>query len=509
MHFRDVLLRESRRNPSANAFIYRDAKITFSELRNRSLRLANALYATGVRRGDRVGVLLYNCLEYPEILWANFVLGSVAVTLNFRLASEEIVYANDVAQMKVLLYGSEFDAALAPIEDRLHGIEQLVAIGPSQLDGHVTYSSLVEKARCEPPPFDGQDSDPGVILFTSGTMGFPKAVVLSHRNLMTAAMLWACDHGIEPGDNCLVVTPFYHIGAVGYHLAHAIRGAATTCFPQRSWDPEVFLKTVQKERNTFLYITPQMYREVFSVPGFFDYDLCSWKTCITGSTSVPKATIDEMSEHLPYGTIYNAYGLTEAAGPTVATSRGESAKIKAPSVGRPFLNTDYRIMDENFQECPPGSIGEIAVKGDQIMQEYFNDAEATRKAIKEEWLYTGDLGYVDDDGFLYVVDRKKDIIITGGENVSSVEVESTLYKCPKVMDAACIGIPDEKYGEAICAVIVPKQNEHLTEDEIICFCKENLASYKKPRKIFFCDCLPKNPSGKVLKRKLRETYSSS
>ncbi len=509
MHLREVLLREARRNPEVDAFIYGDRRMGFSELKKRACRLANALSAMGVGRGDRVGILLYNCLEYPEVLWANFVLGSVAVTLNFRLVSEEILYAQDVARVKVLILGEEFLERVDPIRDRLEAVDGYVCLGKEIPEGMFGYRALMEKASTQTPSFSGDDRDAAVVLFTSGTAAFPKAVVLTHQNLVTAGLIWAADMDIRYGDNCLVVTPFYHIGAVGYHLAHAISGSSTTCFPQPSWDPELFLRLVEKERATYLYITPGMYRQVFTVPTFGKYDLSSWRTCITGSEPVPRATIEEMADHLPQGRIYNAYGLTEATGPTVAVAKHEMAIAKAPSVGRPFVNTDVRVFNESGEDCQSGEIGEIVVRGDQVMREYLNDPETTEAALRDGWLYTGDLGEMDDEGFLYVVDRKKDIIISGGENISSVEVESTLYKHPKIMEAAVIGIPDPKFGEGVCAIVVPREGQSLSEQEVIDYCKQHLASYKKPRKVIFSELLPRNPSGKVLKRELRKTYAGS
>jgi fatty-acyl-CoA synthase len=509
MHLREVLLREAHRNPEVEAFIYGEQRMTFSQLRERACRLANTLSALGVGRGDRVGILLYNCFEYPEVLWANFVLGSVAVTLNFRLVSEEIIYAQEVAQVKVLLLGEEFLERVDPIRDRLQGIDRYICLGKETPEGMFDYRELMEKAKSDVPLFLGDDRDAAMVLFTSGTAAFPKAVVLTHHNLVTAGLIWAAEMDIRYGDNCLVVTPLYHIGAVGYHLAHAISASSTTCFPQPSWDPELFLKIVEKERATYLYITPGMYRQVFSVPDFAKYDLSSWRSCITGSEPVPRATIEEMADHLPQGRIYNAYGLTEATGPTVAVAKHEMAISKAPSVGRPLVNTDVRVFNESGHDCQPGEIGEIAVRGDQVMKEYLNDPETTKATLKDGWLYTGDLGEMDDDGFLYVVDRKKDIIISGGENISSVEVESSLYKHPKIMEAAVIGIPDPKFGEGVCAIVVPREGHRITKQEVIDYCREHLASYKKPRKVIFSEALPRNPSGKVLKRELRKTYAGS
>ncbi len=506
MHLHEVLLREARRNSNVDAFIYGDARITFSQLKERATRLANALSSLGVGRGDHVGIFLYNCLEYPEILWANFLLGSVAVTLNFRLVSEEVVYVQDVARLKVLILGPEFLERIEPVKSRLSGIDTFICLG-KKVEGMLDYHDLMEKGSAVFPPLMADDRDPAVVLFTSGTAAFPKAVVLTHQNLITAGLIWAADVGIRYGDNCLVVTPFYHIGAVGYHIAHAMCGASTTCFPQPNWDPELFLKTVEKERITYLYITPGMYRQVFSVPDFRKYDLRSWRVCITGSEPVPKATVEEMAENLPYGRIYNEYGLTEATGPTVSVAKHEMAIAKAPSVGRPFINTDIRIMDDSGRECEPGRVGEIAVRGDQVMKEYLNDPETTAATLKEGWLYTGDIGEMDDEGLLYVVDRKKDIIISGGENISSVEVESVLYKHPKIMEAAVIGIPDIKFGEGVCAVVVPREGEHILEEEVVDYCKAHLASFKKPRKVIFTHALPRNPSGKVLKRDLRKQYA--
>jgi fatty-acyl-CoA synthase len=507
MHLREVLLREARRNSQVDAFVYGDQRITFSQLKERACRLANALSSLGVRRGDRVGILLYNCVEYPEILWANFLLGSVAVAINFRLVSEEIVYVQDVADLKVLILGTEFLDRIDPVREHLSSIEKYVCLGKERSHGMFDYHELMERGSSILPPVSGDDRDAALVLFTSGTAAFPKAVVLTHHNLITAGLIWAADVGIRPGDNCLAVTPFYHIGAVGYHIAHAICGASTTCFPQSKWDPELFLKTVEKEKITYLYITPGMYRQVFSVPKFREYDLSSWRVCITGSEPVPRATVEEMAENLPYGRIYNEYGLTEATGPTVSVAKHEMAIAKAPSVGRPFINTDIRIMDESGHECEIGQVGEITVKGDQVMKGYLNDPDTTAATLKDGWLYTGDLGEMDDEGFLYVVDRKKDIIISGGENISSVEVESTLYKHPKIMEAAVIGLPDPKFGEGVCAVVVPRAGERISEQEVVDYCKEHLASFKKPRKVIFADALPRNPSGKVLKRDLRIAYA--
>jgi acyl-CoA synthetase (AMP-forming)/AMP-acid ligase II len=483
--------------------------MTFPQLKERACRLANALSSLGVGRGDRVGILLYNCFEYPEILWANFLLGSVAVTINFRLVSEEIIYVQDVARVKALILGTEFLERVEPMQDRLEGNDRYICLGKGASEGMLNYTELMEKASTDIPPFSGTDQDAAVVLFTSGTAAFPKAVVLTHHNLVTASLIWAADMDIRYGDNALVVTPFYHIGGLAFHIAHAVLCSTTTCFPQLSWDPELFLKTVERERVTYLYITPDMYRQVFSVPDFSKYDLSSWRTCITGSTPVPRATIEEMAHHLPQGRIYNMYGLTEAVGPAVAVAKDEMAIAKAPSVGLPFINTDVRVMNESGHECQPGEVGEITVRGDQVMKEYLNDPDTTRETLKDGWLYTGDLGEVDDDGCLYVVDRKKDIIISGGENISSVDVESTLYKHPKIMEAAVIGIPDPKFGEGVCAVVVPREGQSVSEQEVVDYCKEHLASYKKPRKVIFTDTLPRNPSGKVLKRELRKTYAGT
>lgn len=508
MHFREVLLREAHRNPGVEAFIYGDARLTFAELRDRACKLANALAALGVGRRDKVGVLLYNRLEYPEILWANFMLGSTAVTLNFRLVGPEIVYAQEVAQAKVLITSEEFLDRIGPIRDRLDAVDHLVCLGEAP-PWTRPYADLVDKASAATPTFCGDESDPAVVLFTSGTAAFPKAVVLTHQNLMTACWIWTADMGIRTGDNCLVVTPFYHIGAVGFHLAHAFVGATTTAFPKLSWDPELFLNVVEKGRVTYLYITPGMYRQVFSVPNFREYDLSAWRTCITGSEPVPRATIEEMAEHLPYGRIANMYGLTEAAGPTVSVAIQDLAIQKAPSVGKPFTNTDVRVMKDPETECKPGEIGEITVRGDQVMVEYLNDPTTTAATLMKGRLYTGDLGVCDEDGCLYVVDRKKDIIISGGENISSVEVESVLYKHPKIMEAAVIGVPDDKFGEGVCAVVVPREGQMVSEEEVVAYCKENLAGYKKPRKVIFIDSLPRNPSGKVLKRELRKQFAGN
>lgn len=508
MHFREVLIREARRNADVPAFIYGERRLTFAQLKDRACRLANALSALGLGRNDRVGVLLYNRFEYPEILWATFMLGATAVTLNFRLVAREILYSQEIARAKVLITSDEFLSTLEPVSPEL-GIAHYVCLGQDPPEGMLRYEDIISRASSALPPFSGEDRDSAVVLFTSGTAAFPKAVVLSHHSLMTACWIWAADMGIQRGDNCLVVTPFYHIGAVGFHLAHAFAGASTTGFPRMSWDPELFLRIVQDERATYLYITPGMYRQVFSVPRFRDYDLKSWRTCITGSEPVPKATIEEMAEHLPYGRIANMYGLTEAAGPTVAVAKHDLAIAKAPSVGRPFLNTDVRVMREPGMECQPEEIGEIAVKGDQVMTEYMNDPETTSKTLIDGWLYTGDLGKYDEDGCLYVVDRKKDIIISGGENISSIEVESVLYKHPKVMEAAVIGIPDEEFGEGVCAVVVLREGQVVTEEELVAYCKEHMAGYKKPRKVITLEALPRNPSGKVLKRELRKRFAGT
>lgn len=491
------------------AIIYQDRRVTFGQLDKRINRLVNALIARGVRKGDRISILAKNCVEYFEVYGAAEKGGFIIVPLNFRLQPHELAHLINDCTAAVLFVEREYFAAIDSIRDQVPSVVHFVAIG-TEAAGYENYESILAAASEEDAQVPILDDDVAYIIYTSGTTGLPRGAMHTHRGQVEDARTMALEVAISPDDIYLGVMPFYHIGGRAVSLSHFYRGA--TNLVMRDFDPEGLLRLIQDERVTCVQVVPTMIAFALDLPNVRSYDLSSLRTIFYASAPMPVALLRRSIE--VFGNIFfQAYGQTES-GPVITVLRkedhvpdgSERQARKLASCGVPALDVDVRVVDHLGHDVKPGEVGEIIARSDWIMKGYWNKPEMTEQTIRNGWLHTGDMATVDEDGYIYIVDRKKDMIISGGENIYPREIEEVLYKHPAVLEAAVIGVPDEKWGESVKAIIVLKSGAVATEAEIIEHCKASLASYKKPKSVEFVRSLPKTPTGKILKRELREGY---
>ncbi len=504
MHFTELIERETYWCSDDWAFIQGRRKLRFIDLDVRSNRLANAFNEIGIKRGDRIGIMAHNCPEYFEVLFGAWKLGAATVNINFRSVGREVEYLLNNSEASLFVFGGEFVEIIESIRGSLKSIRQFVCISDNPPDYAVSYDDLISRGAAKKPKIEVSDEDIAFLIYTSGTTGFPKGVPFTHRTLIATALTLIIGFGYKPRDNYLSIAPFYHITVVPC-LAHYMVGACTHALPSPSYDPELTARVIGQDRITNVFMTPGMFRHLFKLPKIRDYDFGSWRACPTGSEPIPASLIEDLREYLPTCGHYIMYGLTEGWLATLLYPH--EALKKWPSAGKPVLNTDIRVVDDAGQSLPPSETGEVVIRGDQVMKGYFRNPEATAETLVDGWLHSGDLGKFDEEGYLYIVGRKKDMIISGGENIYPAEVEAVLYKHPKIVEAAVLGVPDEQWGESVKAVVVLKPGETMGELEVIEYCRQNLASYKKPKYVQFVTSLPRTDVGKISKQELRKLYS--
>jgi fatty-acyl-CoA synthase len=497
----DVLARHARVRPDRVGFVDPHRRSTFGELDARVTRLANALTQRGVGRGERVAVLGLNSLEIVETWLAAQRLGAIVVPINFRLAADEIAYllADSGATVAVV------DAALAYILEQARATANSVH---TVLTIAADLQAAIDTAADDPVHIVVGDEEPAFIVYTSGTTGFPKGAVLTHRNLYLHAFSSIATLG-HIGDDCwLGVAPLFHTAGVSGMLPAFLTGGKVVIPRSGGFDAEETVRTIVTERVTSCWMTPAQWQMVCVLDGLTEWDLSHLQRVWWGAAPASTALLQNMIQVFPRADIVAAFGQTECS-PITCLLRGADAIRKIGSVGTPMLNVEARIVDDDMTDVAPGDIGEIVYQGPLVMKEYWNKPVETDDAFRGGWFHSGDLVRQDDDGYIYVVDRKKDMIISGGENIYSAEVENVLAAHPKVGEVAVIGVPDPKWGETPVAVIVPRDSADTpTEDEIESHCLAHLAPYKRPRRIAIVEGLPRNASGKVLKNVLREQYGA-
>lgn len=469
-------------------------------------RLANLLIKRGIKKGDKVAILLMNCLEWLPIYFGILKAGAVAVPLNFRYTAEEIKYCLDLSDAVALIFGPEFIGRLEAIYDRIPKIKLLLYAGEGRPSFAESYDRLTANCSSEAPDVKITDDDDAAIYFSSGTTGFPKAILHAHRSLMAAAETEMAHHGQTRQDNFLCIPPLYHTGAKMHWFGSLLSGSRAVLL--RGIKPEWILKTVSEEKITIVWLLVPWAQDILDAiergdVHLEDYDLSSWRLMHIGAQPVPPSLIKRWKKYFPNHQYDTNYGLSESTGPGCVHLGVENIH-KVGAIGKPGHNWEAKIVDENLKEVPGGEVGELAVKGPGVMKCYYKDPRATAAVLKDGWLLTGDMARMDEDGFIYLVDRKKDVIISGGENIYPVQIEEFLREHDAIKDAAVIGLPDKRLGEIAAAVIELKPGAECTEDEIFEFCKA-LPRYKRPRKIIF-DKVPRNPTGKIEKPKLREKY---
>ncbi len=498
----ELVRRGAHKTPNVLAFVYENEKVTYKQLEERTLHLAGWLQNKGIEIGEKVGMISKNNLAFVEIMFAAALAGGVSVPINFRLAPEEFAYIINNSDTKILFIEEEYVEMIESIRHKLSNVEQIVVIGNVESSDMIPYKNIYQTS-VNYRSIDGlvNDEDDCMICYTSGTTGYPKGAVLSHKNLQMSALNSVVDSRISRGNRQLTVTPLFHIAGVGNLLISCTVNGTT--YIHREFSPVKVLETIHNEKITGLFLVPAMWNFVMQVPNINEFDTTSVLRCSTGAAICPLEIKKKIMHHFPNAGIFDAFGQTEMS-PTTTCLLPEDSLRKTDSVGQPVTNVEVRVVDENMNDVSVGEIGEIIYRGPTVMKGYYKNPEATAEAFSGGWFHSGDLVRMDEEGFIYVVDRKKDMIISGGENIYPAEVEAALYKHDAVLEVAVIGVPDAEWGESVKAYVVLKEGKTMTAEEVIQHCREHLASYKKPKFVEFLDELPRNPSGKILKRILRD-----
>lgn len=480
-------------------------EITWQEFEDRANRFANLLLGRGTQRGEKVAVLLMNCLEWLPIYFGVLKTGAIVVPLNFRYTAEEIKYCLKLSEATTLIFGPEFVDRMDAIKDQIN-IHTLFFVGDNCPPFAESYDKLEQECSAEAPQIELKDEDEGAIYFSSGTTGFPKAILHTHDNLMASCYTENNHHGQTREDNFLCIPPLYHTGAKMHWFGSFLVGGKAVLL--RGVKPKWVLKAVSEEKVTIVWLLVPWAQDILDAIDsgevkLEDYNLDQWRLMHIGAQPVPPSLIHRWMQYFPNHQYDTNYGLSESIGPGCVHLGIENIH-KVGAIGIPGYRWEIMIVDESGNPVDQGKVGELIVKGPGVMKEYFNDPEATAASLKNGWLYTGDMARMDEDGFVFLVDRKKDVIITGGENLYPVQIEDFLHGHNAIKDVAVIGIPDKRLGEIAAAIVELKPGRSLTVEELNEFC-QTLPRYKRPRKIIF-DKVPRNPTGKIEKPKLREKY---
>ena len=489
------------RQPEAEAVIVDDIRLTYAELNSRVNRLANALAGLGVKMGDRVAALMFNSNEYAEITFALAKLGAILVPLNYRLAPLEIEYILNDSGSIGLVYANDLGSLIEGGRDNI-GVESYICVGGEPVAPIHDYEEFLAGASDSEPPSASTDIDtPLTILYTSGTTGRPKGAVLTHGNCLFASLNMA-QHNKTTDARTLISTPMFHVAGLTAQALPTIYRGGTIIF-QRYFDPEHALQLIERERVNLSLLVPAMLLFMSQVSGFDDYDLSSIESIFIGGAPCPGPLLRTyMDRGIP---IRQGFGMTENTGSGTLLDTDDLER-KFGSCGKPMFHCDARVWNADGNDAKPDEIGELMLQGPVVMKEYWNMPEATEASFTDGWFHTGDLAKMDEDGYFYIVERKKDMLITGGENVYPAEVEEVILAHSKVGEVGVIGVPDEKWGESVRAIVVALPGQTLTAEEIQEFCTGKLAKYKTPKSVIVVGELPRNPAGKILKRILREQY---
>jgi len=482
----------------------------WARFNDRTNRLANALMEKGIKRGERVFLLGRNSIHWLEAYMAVMKTGAWVVPLNFRFTNDDVHNCARVAEPTAFFIADEYVERTVEIRDALSTVRDYISMGGEVFQNVDPVEELIESASTGSPQVPLKDEDPCSLFFTSGTTGTPKAVLISHANLMCTALLEAANHYIGQQDCFLMMPPMYHL-AIGHLLGPFIVGARSVLLTEKI-SPEYVLETIANERVSIVFLLVPWALDILDAldKGELrkeDYDLSTWRLTHMGAQAIPPSVVHRIKDFFPDMQYDTSYGLSESTGPGV-THLGIENERKVGAIGKPGMLWDLRIVDDQGRDVGQGEVGELIAKGNGVMLEYYNNPELTAQTIRKGWLYTGDLARMDEEGFVYLVDRKKDLVICGGENIYPLEVEEVIQRHPKIHDVAVIGTPDRRLGEIVTAVVDPVSGVALTESEINAFCEEQLPRYKRPRRIIF-DQVPRSPTGKIEKPKLRKKYGQS
>jgi len=484
---------------------------TYAELNARSNKLANGLLNMGLRKGDRVAVTLYNCAEFVEIYCAFAKAGLVVTPISWRYVGREIEYVVDDSDARAMIISEEFVDAINQLRPRFNKVDSknYILVGETTSEGYVNYEDLIANSPDRKPDVKVDSKDTWAQIYTSGTTGFPKGVVRSHESYAAFFLVNAVEFGFSEKDNGMIIMPLFHVNSTFYGLLFPYIGASLFVGRDKGFDPVELLSIVDKEKTTFISLIPTHYSLILEVPQETRrrFDTSSLRKLLCSSAPARSKIKRQILECFPGVELYEAYGSTEAGLVTILKPEDQLRKIG--SMGRECLGVDLiKLLDENGREVGIGEIGELYSKGPMMFDEYNKLPEKTRASFRGDFFSAGDLVKRDEEGYYYIVDRKDNMIITGGEHVYPSEVEEVISQHPKVRDVAVAGLPDDKWGEAVTAVVVLKEGETGTSEEIVEWCRGKMAGYKKPKKVIFINYseMPRTATGKILHRKLREKY---
>lgn len=484
-------------------------EMTWRVFDEKANRMANLLLKRGIHKGDKVAILLMNCLEWLPIYFGILKTGAIAVPMNFRYTAEEIKYCLELSDTIALIFGPEFIGRVESIYDQIPQVKTLFYAGEGRPTFAESYDRLTANCSSEAPDIRLSDDDDAAIYFSSGTTGFPKAILHSHASLMSACYTENKHHGQTRDDNFLCIPPLYHTGAKMHWFGSLVAGSKAVLL--RGIRPDWILKTVSEENITIVWLLVPWAQDILDALDrgevkLSDYNLSQWRLMHIGAQPVPPSLIHRWKKYFPNHQYDTNYGLSESIGPGCVHLGVENIH-KVGAIGIPGYKWEAKIIDDKANQVEKGQVGELAVKGPGVMKCYYNDPEATASVLKDGWLFTGDMAREDEDGFIYLVDRKKDVIISGGENLYPVQIEDFLRAHPAIKDVAVIGLADKRLGEIAAAIIELKPDCTCTEDDIEVYCAP-MPRYKRPKKVIF-DKVPRNPTGKIEKPRLREKYGTS
>ena len=493
--------------PSRAAYYRRE--ITWNVFNEKANRFANLLIERGIKKGEKVGILLMNCLEWLPIYFGILKTGALAVPLNFRYSADEIKYCVELAEIDILVFGPEFIGRVEEIADEISKGRLLYFVGDGCPGFAEDYNAHTANCSSQSPKIDVNDDDEAAIYFSSGTTGFPKAILHNHESLMHAAKAEQNHHGQTKDDVFLCIPPLYHTGAKMHWFGSLLTGGKAVLLKGTS--PKTILQAVSEEHCTIVWLLVPWAQDLLLALDnkeldIADYDLDQWRLMHIGAQPVPPSLIKHWKEYFPHHQYDTNYGLSESIGPG-CVHLGVDNIDKVGAIGKAGYGWEAKIIDEQGETVKQGETGELAVKGPGVMTCYYRDPKATAEVLHDGWLYTGDMAMEDEDGFIFLVDLKKDVIISGGENIYPVQIEDFLRTNEAILDVAVIGLADHRLGEISAAIIELKPGVECTEEDIQEFCKK-LPRYKRPRKIIFAD-VPRNPTGKIEKPKLREKYGAT
>lgn len=490
---------------SSNKDAFR-TEMTWKEFNKKANRFANLLLSRGIKKGDKVAILLMNCIEWLPIYFGILKTGAMAVPLNYRYTADEIAYCVNLAEADVLIFGPEFTGRVEAVVGKMKRVRYTFYLGEDCPTFAESYDKLVTYCTARTPDIPLTEEDNAAIYFSSGTTGFPKAIVHLHRSLIHSCRVEQNHHSQSRDDVFLCIPPLYHTGAKMHWFGSLLAGSKAVLL--KGVKPEWIIRTISEEKCTIVWLLVPWAQDILDAIDredirIEDYALDQWRLMHIGAQPVPPSLIKRWQTRFPNHQYDTNYGLSESIGPGCVHLGVENIH-KVGAIGKAGYGWEVKIVDEHRNTVNKGEVGELAVKGPGVMECYFNDEKATNEVLADGWLFTGDMAKEDEDGFIYLVDRKKDVIISGGENIYPVQIEDFLRTNVKIKDVAVIGLPDKRLGEITAAIIEVKEEYEMTEEEVNDFCLD-LPRYKRPYKVIFAD-VPRNPTGKIEKPKLREIY---